>query len=169
VTEPPIIASLRRAVDGAPDDVTLRLHLAEQLIEHAQYAEAVKEAAAALAIDPGSAEALALMNKAAGDPKKEEQSKARGTGFDWDKAESELGDVVPPMYVEGGPEPGTAAFDVERSAISFEDVGGMDDVKDRLNAAFLTPLRNPKLQAMYGKSLRGARLWEDVPGPCRRR
>jgi SpoVK/Ycf46/Vps4 family AAA+-type ATPase len=166
MTEPPIIASLRRAVEGAPDDVTLRLHLAQQLIEHEQYAEAVREAAAALAIDPTSAEALALMNRAADDPKQKEPSQAapRATGFDWDKAESELGDVVPPMYVEGGPEPEAAAFDVERSRISFEDVGGMEDVKERLNAAFLTPLRNPKLQAMYGKSLRGGLLLYGPPG-----
>jgi SpoVK/Ycf46/Vps4 family AAA+-type ATPase len=166
VTEPPIIASLRRALESAPGDATLRLHLAEQLLAHGQRTEAVKEAAAVLAIDPTSADALALMNRAAGDakPKEATQHSRRGTEFDWDKAESELGDVVPPMYVEGGPDPDADAFDVERSTIGFDDVGGMEDVKDRLNAAFLTPLRNPKLKAMYGKSLRGGLLLYGPPG-----
>src|SRR5882757_7746750 len=97
VTEPPIIASLRRALESAPEDVALRLHLAEQLIAHEDYAEAVREAAAVLAIDPTSADALALMNRAAGGNQKESSEPSPGsTEFDWGKAESELGGVVPP-------------------------------------------------------------------------
>ncbi|HEX6421765.1 MAG TPA: ATP-binding protein, partial [Acidimicrobiales bacterium] len=44
------------------------------------------------------------------------------------------------------------------------DVGGMDEVKARLEAAFLAPLRNPDLRRLYGKSLRGGLLLYGPPG-----
>ncbi|HSV37911.1 MAG TPA: AAA family ATPase [Nocardioidaceae bacterium] len=164
MTEPPLIASLRRALEAAPDDVPLRLHLAEQLLAHERFADAVREAAAVLAIDPGSTEALAIMNRAAGDPGGDAQAAVPRTEFDWSQAESELEGAVPPMYVDGGPEPDASAYDVERSSVSFADVGGMEEVKARLDAAFLTPLRNPELRAMYAKSLRGGLLLYGPPG-----
>nr|WP_281361801.1 ATP-binding protein [Nakamurella aerolata] len=40
----------------------------------------------------------------------------------------------------------------------------MQGVKDRLQAAFLAPLRNPELQKLYGKSLRGGLLLYGPPG-----
>jgi SpoVK/Ycf46/Vps4 family AAA+-type ATPase len=44
------------------------------------------------------------------------------------------------------------------------DVGGLEAVKARLDAAFLAPLRNPELRAYYGKSLRGGLLLYGPPG-----
>ena len=44
------------------------------------------------------------------------------------------------------------------------DVGGMASVKDRLNAAFLAPLANEQLRALYAKSLRGGLLLYGPPG-----
>jgi SpoVK/Ycf46/Vps4 family AAA+-type ATPase len=43
-------------------------------------------------------------------------------------------------------------------------VGGLADVKKRLDASFLAPLRNPELRALYGKSLRGGLLLYGPPG-----
>ena len=40
----------------------------------------------------------------------------------------------------------------------------MRDVKERLEAAFLAPLRNPELRRLYGKSLRGGLLMYGPPG-----
>jgi SpoVK/Ycf46/Vps4 family AAA+-type ATPase len=40
----------------------------------------------------------------------------------------------------------------------------MVDVKKRIDLAFLSPLRNPQLRAMYGKSLRGGLLLYGPPG-----
>ena len=56
------------------------------------------------------------------------------------------------------------AFDVERSGLSLSDVGGMREVKERLDVAFLTPMRNPELRALYGKSLKGGLLLYGPPG-----
>lgn len=46
--DPPLIHSLRTAVAAAPDDVPLRLHLAQLLLEADRSDEAVAEAAVAL-------------------------------------------------------------------------------------------------------------------------
>jgi SpoVK/Ycf46/Vps4 family AAA+-type ATPase len=44
------------------------------------------------------------------------------------------------------------------------DVAGMTEVKARLEAAFLAPMRNPELRKLYGKSLRGGLLLYGPPG-----
>ncbi|MFF7181421.1 AAA family ATPase [Streptomyces sp. NPDC008121] len=104
--------------------------------------------------------------------------------FDWDAAEREVGDVVGPRFVESGPDgdgggglerpltadgsgdPGDAsAWDVDApGSVRLADVGGMQQVKDRLEAAFLAPMRNPELRRLYGKSLRGGLLLYGPPG-----
>ncbi len=96
--------------------------------------------------------------------------------FDWAEAEAELRDVLPPMFVtrDGGAEdsPGTrpddataeAGFDAERPGLRLADVAGMAEVKERLEAAFLMPMRNPELRRLYGKSLRGGLLLYGPPG-----
>jgi SpoVK/Ycf46/Vps4 family AAA+-type ATPase len=55
-------------------------------------------------------------------------------------------------------------YDVETSSVLLADVHGMDDVKRRLEVAFLGPLRNPRLRGLYGKSLRGGLLLYGPPG-----
>lgn len=167
---PPVIASLRRAVDQAPADVALRLHLAEQLLAHGLHDDAVREAATALTHDPTSPEARELLHRAAAGQDTSDAAVARdeprGAAFDWDLAETDLGSAVPPMYVDegGAPDPETPAYDVEASSVTFADVGGMTEVKARLDAAFLTPMRNPDLRRMYAKSLRGGLLLYGPPG-----
>ncbi|MFV0457319.1 MAG: AAA family ATPase [Actinomycetales bacterium] len=85
--------------------------------------------------------------------------------FDWHAAESQVGDIAEPMFVDDdGPDPSQPAWDVERASIRLADVGGMVEVKQRLEAAFLAPLRNPELRRMYGKSLRGGLLLYGPPG-----
>ncbi len=44
------------------------------------------------------------------------------------------------------------------------DVGGLENVKQRLEMSFFGPLRNPELRRMYGKSLRGGLLLYGPPG-----
>ena len=66
--------------------------------------------------------------------------------------------------------------DVERPRVRLADVGGMDEVKERLELAFLGAAAQPGAARVYGKSparrpaaLRPARLRQDVPRPRRRR
>jgi AAA+ superfamily predicted ATPase len=207
--EIPLIASLRAAVDAAPDDVPLRLHLAELLLGHGRADEAVAETAAALQRAPGDAAARALMARAMAPPtsaapspgsapepgpeptpepdsgsgpepasgpasEASESAPARPAEFDWRRAEDELAGVVPPRFVGGAEEPLTveggdpgevSAWDVQQAGrVRLADVGGMDEVKQRLEAAFLAPMRNPELRRLYGKSMRGGLLLYGPPG-----
>ena len=54
--------------------------------------------------------------------------------------------------------------DVEEPTVMFSDVGGLTDVKEQLTRSFLSPMRNPELREMYGKSLRGGLLLYGPPG-----
>ncbi|MFG2653366.1 ATP-binding protein [Streptomyces sp. NPDC048436] len=194
----PLIRSLRTAVEAAPGDVPLRLHLAELLLDAEQPDAAVAEVAVALQHAPGDGQARTLMARAMGAPapaETQEQPHAPAaapasapapapapasepagqeprTDFDWSAAADQVGDVIPPRFVEapltadGSGDPGdAAAFDVHApGAMRLADVGGMQEVKERLEAAFLAPMRNPDLRKLYGKSLRGGLLLYGPPG-----
>ncbi|MCX4826216.1 ATP-binding protein [Streptomyces sp. NBC_01142] len=212
--ESPLIQSLRTAVAAAPEDVPLRLHLAELLLAAGLHDAAVTEAAAALQHAPGDTAARELMVRAMGIPAAPappapgtqdtstaaepaastepvapaepadtaepavpaesaapDESSRRG-GFNWRAAEQEVDGIVEPRFVEpplaadGSGDPGDAdAWDVTGpGAVRLADVGGMQEVKDRLEAAFLAPMRNPELRKLYGKSLRGGLLLYGPPG-----
>ena len=179
-----LVDSLANAVAAAPDDVPLRLHLAELLVDLGRDAEAVPHVAAVLSRQPDDARAQALMRRALGGPATAASAGDVATpipapaapdagtpssepAFDWARADAELGDVVPPMFVESETESADAqAFpaEVERSTLRLADVGGMADVKERLEVSFLMPMRNPELRRAYGKSLRGGLLLYGPPG-----
>ncbi|WP_345283352.1 ATP-binding protein [Streptomyces gulbargensis] len=92
--------------------------------------------------------------------------------FDWAAAEQQVQDLVGPRFLEDpqaadgdGTAGDAAAWDVDApGAVRLADVGGMSEVKDRLEAAFLSPMRNPELRRLYGKSLRGGLLLYGPPG-----
>jgi SpoVK/Ycf46/Vps4 family AAA+-type ATPase len=125
-----LITSLRAAIAATPDDVPLRLHLAELLLDNGSTDDAIAHIAAALQRSPGSTDARALMARAVGAPAKpgpSAQSEAATprpepavpgpepvastpqtpeaaaeppAPFDWASAERELSDVVPPRFVD---------------------------------------------------------------------
>jgi AAA+ superfamily predicted ATPase len=194
--ENPLLRSLRAAVAASPDDVPLRLHLAQMLLDGGLVEEAIANIAAALQRVPNSAPARALMSRAMSErPERTEQldlshetqhgqldpqhrpgspvPAKRQAGdepterhsFNWIAAEHQFADIAQP-FVDGGTAPLGAPilFDVEQAQVRLADVGGMTEVKARLDAAFLAPMRNPELRRMYGKSLRGGLLLYGPPG-----
>ncbi len=89
--------------------------------------------------------------------------------YDWSQAEDELRDVLPAMFLgdAGSTSAGldeARAYDAEHAGLTLADVAGMTEVKKRLEAAFLAPMRNPELRKLYGKSLRGGLLLYGPPG-----
>jgi SpoVK/Ycf46/Vps4 family AAA+-type ATPase len=177
VGDSPLIDSLRKAVESAPQDIPLRLHLAGLLLDAGARAEAVAHIGTVLAADPTSAAALELMQRAVGAPAAAPaQSSAAESahsspssdfddgGFDWEAAARDLGDLAAPMFLDGDEELTEPAYDLEASSIRLTDVGGMTEVKKRLEAAFLAPMRNPELRRLYGKSLKGGLLLYGPPG-----
>jgi SpoVK/Ycf46/Vps4 family AAA+-type ATPase len=85
-------------------------------------------------------------------------------GFDWKSAEHEVADIVEPMFVDERGDPSVGPYDVEIPTTRLADVGGLQDVKDRIEAAFLAPLRNPELRAAFAKSLKGGLMLYGPPG-----
>jgi SpoVK/Ycf46/Vps4 family AAA+-type ATPase len=169
--DPTVIDSLRKAVEAMPEDVPLRLHLARLLLDAGQRDEAVRHLGAVLQRDPGNSDALALLGTS---PEPAISSERHSVSpqpplYDWSQAEDELRDVLPSMFV-GEAEAGRAAveeagaFDAEHTGLTLADVAGMTEVKKRLEAAFLAPMRNPDLRRLYGKSLRGGLLLYGPPG-----
>lgn len=176
--EPPLIRSLRAAVAAAPEDVPLRLHFTELLLAEGRHDEAVAQVAVALQHAPGDEAVRALMVRAMQLP----AAGARPPAFDWAAAEQEVAGVVGPRFAagpadsgaateaplaaDGSGDPGDAsAWDIDAPGdVRLADVGGMQEVKERLEAAFLAPMRNPELRKLYGKSLRGGLLLYGPPG-----
>jgi SpoVK/Ycf46/Vps4 family AAA+-type ATPase len=154
-----VLDSLRKAVAAMPDDVPLRLHLATLLMQAGQRDEGVRQLGAVLERDPGNADALKLLQA---ERPVAPAPQAASTGFDWTQAEDELRDVMPAMFI-GEPED-ARAYDPEQAKLTLADVAGMTEVKKRLEAAFLAPMRNPDLRKLYGKSLRGGLLLYGPPG-----
>jgi SpoVK/Ycf46/Vps4 family AAA+-type ATPase len=169
---PSLIDSMIAAVRTSPQDLPLRLHLAELLIRADRRPEAIGYLAVALQQAPDSTEAQGLMARAltAGTVGEPEAAETPPEGVDWRAYESEFADSVPPRFARADDEPDPVTgdddrtVDVETSAVRLADVGGMTDVKKRLELAFLAPLRNDKLRSLYGKSLRGGLLLYGPPG-----
>ena len=103
-------------------------------------------------------------------PEPAAEPRGNGVSFDWSQAEDELRDVLPQMFVDDGGDAASAgideaqAYSAERAGLTLADVAGMTEVKARLEAAFLAPMRNPELRKLYHKSLRGGLLLYGPPG-----
>ena len=163
-----LLDSLRAAVDAAPADTALRLHLAELRIQAGEHEEARRHLGHVLALDPKSERALELLT-ASGQPAPGQEPSAHDESvddaIDWDQLDRDFDEVVEPMFVEGRSEDATAdAWEVTREPITLADVSGLAPVKERLELAFLAPLRNPELRRLYGKSLRGGLVLYGPPG-----
>jgi AAA+ superfamily predicted ATPase len=169
----PVISSISAAVEAAPHDVPLRLHLAELLVRAGRGPEAVGHAAFVLSADPSNVDAQRLMAQALGgavpsagpvaEPPEGGVETTEPT-FDWAAADAELSDLVAPMFVTNEEIDAGYPTEVERSSLRLSDVGGMAQVKDRLEISFLMPMANPELRKAYGKSLRGGLLMYGPPG-----
>jgi SpoVK/Ycf46/Vps4 family AAA+-type ATPase len=184
----PLLASLAAAVAAAPGDLPLRLHYGELLLRAGQPVEALTEAATVVRADPGNTAAQQLMAAAtaalaaappdnpatSAEPQKappiptdalaDEDPDSVDTPFDWSEAEKAFEGVVPPMFVDGDDPTAMAPGEVEQAGVRLADVAGMQQVKERLESAFLMPMRNPELRRLYGKSLRGGLLLYGPPG-----
>ncbi|HWH26311.1 MAG TPA: tetratricopeptide repeat protein, partial [Pseudolysinimonas sp.] len=153
-----LIDALRRAVEAAPDDAALRLHLAELLLTNGGREEAVSHLATLLANDPDNASARGMMSSALS------ASIGPVISFDWDAAEQQVEPRATPSIHAGPNEDNSPVLSAENPLITLSDVGGMHAVKERIEAAFIAPLKNPELRALYGATLRGGLLMYGPPG-----
>lgn len=108
---------------------------------------------------------------AAGAPEPGADGTEDDDGVDWSLFEEQIGGVVPAPFVttEDGVVYTTAEEDVAilnpgGTRVTLADVGGLDEVKKRLNDSFLEPMKHPEIAAAFGKSLRGGLLLYGPPG-----
>lgn len=153
-----LLDSLRRAVAAVPEDEVLRAHLAALLVRAGRGEEAVAHIGLLLAGEPANPEYQGLMRAAMG-ASVHPSARAESTpgqqpsgpdGFDWGAAEDDLREGL--------------AHDPVATAVRLSDVGGLEEAKAQIDAAFLAPLRNPQLRARYGATLRGGMLLYGPPG-----
>src|SRR3954447_21283828 len=168
--DPSVTDALERAIAGDPGNVALRLHLASLLVVGGDPGRALEHAQSVLAVSPSSTEALATARDAAralGDSARAQEYGRLLGALDGGMAVP----AAPGPPPANGPDDDVADLcqidELEEALgprVTLADVGGLEDVKARLDAAFLAPLRNPELRAYYGKSLRGGLLLYGPPG-----
>ena len=162
-----LIAALESALAGDDSNVVLRSHLAQLLSDAGRHAEALNHASRVLMVVPADPTALAVMAAATAALR---PSTATSTEPNVDTAVP-VSEVVPDTADElfdqwSGNDP-LVEVGLEGPAVPgvrLNDIGGMDQVKQRLQASFLEPLRNPEIAARFGKSLRGGLLLWGPPG-----
>lgn len=175
MTDPSSLRAQKQRIDGIraalaldENDDDCRLRLAEALVDANQHEEALRHLGTLLAKDPTSGQATALMRRLmlAGPvgPAAEEPPAARV------EADEPVADLTGdsdrlPVPTAGPPlEPEGPMVDTRATLVRLADVAGMEHVKQRLDAAFLTPMTNPDKARRFGHSMRGGLLLYGPPG-----
>lgn len=176
---------LRAGLTRTGHDAGLKLMLANVFFLQQKDSEAIVLVESIVADDPKNAEALLLHAKllqrsgderaAAGqyrsaieeDPELADESLAEELGVfpqpDW--SEESTGEEWRQRQAAGDVgEPESSTFELERPSIAFEDVGGMDAIKDEIRMKIIHPLTHPEIYKAYGKSIGGGILMYGPPG-----
>ncbi|MFC3832401.1 MULTISPECIES: ATP-binding protein [Deinococcus] len=182
MTDDAVISGLEAAVQASPENHALRLHLTSLLLQAHRAADALAHATAVLAAQPAHLEALRLAAWSA----EEAGDTARATGYQ-QLHNALTGVQVPPVpppehptspyavvgtprteplraHAQPAPPEPSELLETGLPRVTFADVAGMAEVKQRLERALLAPMRNPELTRLYGKSLRGGLLMYGPPG-----
>ena len=179
------LAAFAAAVAAMPNDVELRVRYMRLLTEAGRTAEAQTEAHAVLALSPGNTEALYLAfpsEPAAVHPPESPAPVAppappaatTGDSVDWAQLEAQLDSPIkPPFVLQEVNSDGISVsenhdvdpiVEIARETMTLADVGGLDQVKRRINEAFLEPMRHPEIAKAFGKTLKGGLLLYGPPG-----
>ena len=180
-----VIRALVVALEASPGDIGLRAHLSQLLLGAGRHSEALQLAEVGLSFQPSDI-GLIRVAIAAGDAlgldvsahrrALDESLSLAATGGENGTVDSEplappgrtqipatadelldtWGSVAAPI------DPGIGAF--SRPGERLDDVGGMQDAKDRLERSFLGPLRDPHLQRAFGKAAGGGLVLWGPPG-----
>ena len=188
--DPAVIAAIEAALAADETNVVLRCHLAGLLAEAGRHAESLAHAARVLQQEPGHAEAQRLAGAASAalglsgapppadpaptvDPRHPStfeapppppQPTARPVPVSGDDGVPDTADELLDRWEDSDALTEIDIGQLTTPGVRLADVGGMADVKRRLELSFLAPLRNPELRAQFGKSLRGGLLLWGPPG-----
>ncbi|WP_091368366.1 ATP-binding protein [Actinokineospora alba] len=167
MTHDPVIEALLGALAGDAGNHPVRVHLANLLLEAGRTAEALEQATTVLAAQPDNVEALrvaATAARAVGDEAKATAYARLATALDPAAAVPDTADEILDRWATSDPVVEPDIGTIRAAGITLADVGGLAEVKKRLELSFLKPLRNPELRLRFGKSLRGGLLLWGPPG-----
>ena len=177
---------LRVGLSKQPDDVDLKLALAETFLLQSKDSEAlviVETITAERKPDPRALVLHAKLLMRSGDERQaanlyrraidadaelvddslseelgvfpqQDWSNQESSGEEW-RGRDPAGDVGAPMQ---------NTFELEKPEISFEDVGGMEQIKEEIRMKIIHPLTHPEIYKAYGKSIGGGILMYGPPG-----
>ena len=184
-----VIRAIEMAVSADPANFSLRVHFSGLLLGADRPRDALEQLEVVLNGEPDHLEALGLASRvgaALGDPRAPRWARLYASLSEppSDAADPVLSGDPSKALAEGTPgDPNASAGpgpsqeldwdrfleDVLREAgylepVTLADVGGLTEVKQRLEQSFLAPLRNPELRRTYGANLRGGLLLWGPPG-----
>jgi SpoVK/Ycf46/Vps4 family AAA+-type ATPase len=191
--DPDLLRAMEAAVSSDPDNVALRVHVAGLLVDAGKPGDALGHLESALQRQPDHVEALRLAAQAGAaidDPRAEGWARLHASlngGASPDAAPSVTPSQRPTaahddelIHAEGADHAVNDTPQTEHDwdqflqevlldvghlmPVTLADVGGLEDVKQRLEQSFLGPLRNPELRRAYGAHLRGGLLLWGPPG-----
>ncbi len=139
-----LVEDLLKRPDTPPAAVLLHARLLDRAGE---VERAVRQYKEAVASDPSLADA--------------EFAERLGVGADEHESEVIDGRL---RAADGDGDGGGSLPIVERPAVTFADVGGMEAVKEEIRAKMIHPLRHPELYKAYGKAAGGGILLYGPPG-----
>lgn len=133
------IVILEEVLEARPNDVSLLVMMSKALLRNEELGKAIQYHKQALQLNPGLADDEL-------DAGLRQKQSPQG---DID----ELLDSIE-QQVEG----------LEKPSINFNDVGGMQKVKEEINIKIIQPLQHPELYKAYGKKIGGGILLYGPPG-----
>jgi AAA+ superfamily predicted ATPase len=169
------IAALRKAVEASPDDDLLRLILAESLV-NAEEIEAALDQYVVLLDQQGlpddqlvtvgelaaANDRLALLRSCL------EAARQAGVVEGTGRLQQLVDEMIARrsgVKVKVGPETGEPAIDdVGKESTTFDQVGGMDEIKRVIHRMVILPLSRPELYQKYGRKSGGGVMLYGPPG-----
>jgi len=179
----------RRALAQAPEDAEVKLGLAEAFYRQQKTSAALVILEDMVADNDVAAESLLIAARMLQELNEDDKSReAYFKVLDKDPAladpmlESQLGIEIddtlmnadelvnpetpepPKIRLGGNMEESQPEADIERPETSFEDVGGMDKLKEEIRMKIIHPLQHPEIYQAYGKEVGGGILLYGPPG-----
>ncbi|NVI89268.1 AAA family ATPase [Actinomadura sp. BRA 177] len=194
MTDRGALDALRQAVRVSPDNLPLRRHLAEQLLDAGLLIDAEGEYQAALVLAPDDADLATGLAEAFLRQGKSGAALAALDRVGAGQGPAKAGIIVAKALVAEGDVAGArqryweavardasladAGFEAElgqvavpapdgmpdEEAVTFADVAGMEQVKQALRMKLLLPVQHPEMFAAYGKRAGGGVLLYGPPG-----
>jgi len=176
----------RVALAARPDDAALKLGLAAAFYQQGKDSAALVLVEMLVNASEPNARALLLYARLllrAGERERASMQYRRALEFDTSVADADLAERLgvgasapasapeDPLVVEGRvraawDEPASASVEglTEKPKVAFQDVGGMEALKEEIRLKIIHPLTHPELYRAYGKPIGGGLLLYGPPG-----